>query len=62
LRVWPEVRDSINAKGRYRKYAERQIVVQREREEEREAQENRRREHLAGLERELDHFRSLSTF
>ena len=48
--------------GRYRKFAARQIVVQREREEEREVQETRRREHLAGLERELNHFRSMMEF
>ena len=42
LRVWPQVRNSINAKGRYRNYAARQIIVERDRAEARDREEYER--------------------
>ena len=62
LRVWPQVRNSINAKGRYRKYTARQIVVEREQAEARDREEYERNQRMDLLERELDHFRELTRF
>ena len=61
-RIWPQVRNSINAKGRYRNYAARQTVLERERAEARDREEYERNQRIGLLERELNHYRSLAQF
>jgi hypothetical protein len=56
-RIWPSVRDFLNAQGRYKNYQTRQGELREREAETRDAAEAATQARIAGLEQELTRYR-----